>query len=122
MLCKRGFHCTACDDGISFPNKFGRSLLGQLPIEYCEYEWNPYWLKPYKYDSYFVYYGNEYVLEMDGDLGHGNKQFNSKEKDVVGLSRDKLKDALALYSDCLSVDNVLVDCVDVFYPNGSCFY
>lgn len=95
MLCKRGFNCTVCGDGISFPNKFGRSLLRQLPIKQYECEWSPDWLKPYSYDNYFVYNGNEYILEMDGELGHGNKQFNSKNKDVDGLLRDQFKDSLA---------------------------
>jgi hypothetical protein len=107
MLCKRGFNCNVCDDGISFPNKFGRALLRQLPIEHYECEWSPSWLKPYAYDNYFLYNGNQYVLEMDGDLGHGNRQFNSKEKDVDGLLRDKIKDSLASKHN---IEVIRIDC------------
>lgn len=107
MLCKRGFHCEVCGDNISFPNKFGRSLLRQLPLDYYECEWSPDWLKPCLYDNYFVYNGSEYVLEMDGDVGHGNRQFNSKAKDIDGFLRDQLKDSLAKERQ---IEVIRIDC------------
>lgn len=42
-VCKRGFTCKRCRDGISFPNKFVSSLLKQLKIEFAEekkFEWS----------------------------------------------------------------------------------
>lgn len=67
-VCTYGFACSFCSDGVSFPNKFGYAFLQQLPIESHVREYNPDWASPYKYDNYFVYRNNEYILEMDGAL------------------------------------------------------
>lgn len=86
----------SCGDNISFPNKIAYYLFKDLKDIY-DYtrEYNPDWLKPYFYDNYFKYKNKEYIIEMDGALGHGNKSFGSNDKDVEGLKRDKLKDELA---------------------------
>ena len=106
-LTQRGFSCSVCGDGVSFPNKFGRAMLLQLPLEYYESEWMPEWLKPYRYDHYFVYNNKQYVLEMDGAAGHGNRKFNSTEKDVQGLELDRIKDAGAQQNN---VTVIRIDC------------
>lgn len=90
-----GFSCSKCSDGISYPNKFGRAFLDQLNLDYYITEYSPDWLKPYSYDNYFVYNDIEYILEMDGGLGHGNLDLKSKQKDVDGIRRDLIKDELA---------------------------
>lgn len=61
-ICKRGFSCSVCSDGISYPNKFMASMLEQLCIDY----------KPehiidgenYKYDFYLSQYN--LIIEMHG--------------------------------------------------------
>lgn len=107
-LTTRSFSCQTCSDGISFPNKFSRALLKQLPVEDVVYEYNPDWLKPYLYDNYFRYQNREYVLEMDGGIGHGNKQWHTQEKDIEGYKRDQIKDALAAeHNICV----IRIDCV-----------
>lgn len=91
-----GLFCYKCaDTGISYPNKFGRAFLSQLPIDDYTPEYSPDWLKPYSYDNYFKYNNQEYILEMDGGIGHGNKKFKSKENDVDGAKRDQIKDTRA---------------------------
>lgn len=102
-----GFSCPICSDGISYPNKFLRAMLFQLPVANIHYEWKPDWVKPYSYDGYFEYNGMKYVIEMDGALGHGNNKFRSKEKDVEGLKRDVIKDKLANEHDIIVIR---VDC------------
>ena len=84
-----------CSDKKSYPNKFSYAFLEQLPIDDWQYEYQPEWAKPYFYDNYFKYKNKEYIIEMDGGLGHGNKKYKSKEKDTEGLKRDKIKDNLA---------------------------
>ena len=86
-----------CSDKKSYPNKFSYAFLEQLPIENWETEYSPDWLRPYLYDNYFEYNGNKYVLEFDGSLGHGNKQYKNKKwiKDEDGIKRDIIKDNLA---------------------------
>lgn len=92
---KRGLQCFNCSDHITFPNRFGRAFLDQLPINNYIPEYHPDWLKPYQYDNYFVYNDKEYVLEMDGGIGHGNKQWKTGDKDIEGKKRDIIKDKLA---------------------------
>ena len=104
---KRGLRCSACGDGISYPNKFARAMLKQLGIGTIEYEWNPEWLKPYLYDNYFIYKGIEYVLEMDGGIGHGNVTYMTQEKDTKGILIDIHKDYLA---ESHNVDVIRIDC------------
>ena len=91
---KRGFQCTYCGDGISYPNKFGRAVLDQLVGDNYIPEYNPDWVKPYKYDNYFVYNDKQYILEMDGGFHYEENNFSS-----VSLEKrraiDRLKDELA---------------------------
>ena len=64
--------CQKCGDGKSYPEKFAFNLLEQLNINFIS-EYNPDWIKPRRYDFYFKLNDKEYILEMDGGLGHGNK-------------------------------------------------
>lgn len=88
-VCNQGFSCKYCADGISYPNKFLRSLLSQLNVR-ADYEWQPQWLNPYFYDSYFVVDDRQYVIEMDGRLGHGNYTIHNCV-DTAGLIIDEKK-------------------------------
>lgn len=94
-VCRRGLSCHYCADGVSYPNKFGRAFLHQLPILNYEPEYSPEWLRPYFYDNYFEFNNIKYVLEMDGGIGHGYREYKSNKKDIIGIERDKLKDHLA---------------------------
>lgn len=66
MVCRYGFVCSSCSDGVSYPNKFSRAFLDQLPVynRCCEY--SPKWAHGKLYDNYFEYNGEKYILEMDG--------------------------------------------------------
>ena len=65
---KYGFNCPVCSDGISYPNKFAYELLNQLSNVYhfdsLEHEYCPTWAGRYRYDNYFEYNGNSYILEI----------------------------------------------------------
>lgn len=88
------FGCQHCSDNVSYPNKFGRALLDQLPIDGYDYEYQPDWVKPYYYDNHFCYNGIEYILEMDGDFHFKEQQVSRNTLEQV-QARDRLKDALA---------------------------
>ena len=103
----RGFTCQQCSDKISYPNRFGREVLSQLPINGFKAEWRPEWLKPYFYDNMFKILDKVYVLEMDGALGHGNETYKTHIQDVKGLERDNIKDELAQQHN---VKVIRVDC------------
>lgn len=90
---KDGFSCDACSDGISYPNKFGRSMLRQLPVESLQCEYQPDWAKPYRYDNYFKYHGVEYILEMDGAFHYveaNNARQTLEDRKKIDIIKAKL--------------------------------
>lgn len=88
------FGCQHCSDSVSYPNKFARALLDQLPINSYDYEYRPEWAKPYYYDNHFYHNGSEYILEMDGDF-HFKEQAFSRDTLKQRQERDCIKDELA---------------------------
>lgn len=106
----RGFSCNYCSDGISFPNKILRYILTNLDVNNVIFEWNPGWLKPRKYDGYFEHQGQAYVIEMDGGIGHGNKDFFNNTNSLI---IDQEKDNLA------AKHNVIVIRIDCNYTDVS---
>lgn len=90
----RGLCCQKCSDGVSYPNKFARAFLDQLPIKSYIPEYHPNWAKPYSYDNYFEYNGIKYIMEMDGGL-HYRKGFcfnkSLEERQII----DNIKNNLA---------------------------
>lgn len=88
-----GLRCNKCSDGFSYPEKFMKSLLEQLEIDFTQ-QFSPNWLKPYRYDFYFEKDNKKYIIEMDGGLGHGNLTINGKI-DINGKKIDEYKDSLA---------------------------
>lgn len=97
---RRGLQCDNCSDHISYPNRFGRAFLDQLPIDDYTPEYSPDWLRPYLFDLFFEYNGMALAIEMDGGLHHGNKQWGpGNKKDIEGKERDLLKDKLAAEND-----------------------
>lgn len=107
MVCRYGFVCQKCSDGISYPNKFGRALLEQL----CgkgnfDCEWQPEWAKPYFYDNYFEYNDNKYILEMDGGF-HYNNYKNSRISLEERRAADEIKNNLAIKNH---IEIIRIDC------------
>lgn len=64
----QGFGCQYCSDGVSYPNKFIREVLNQLPVSNIISEYSPDWIKPKRYDVYFEYNMKKYIIEMDGEF------------------------------------------------------
>ena len=107
-LDRKGFSCQMCADGVSYPNKFGRFFLKQLPVNNLKFEYQPKWAKPYKYDNYFEYNDKKYILEMDG-------AFHFKDNSMSGVSAmqsmaiDNIKDNLAKEH---GVNVIRIDCIE----------
>lgn len=102
----KGLVCPRCSDGISYPNKFARRFLDQLPIENHICEYHPMWAKPYFYDNYFEYNNDKYILEMDGGFHYKDVPSYSKTlKDAQEI--DKLKTELAKQN---GVNIIRIDC------------
>lgn len=100
--------CPKCDDGVSYPNKFSRSLLSQLNVENLIYEYSPEWACHYRYDNYFEYKGQRYILEMDGGF-HYIKYYKSNLSLEETQRIDALKDQLAFDH------NITIIRIDCFY-------
>lgn len=106
----RGICCPRCSDGISYPNKFIYNSLLQIKdsLNYIEREFRPDWCKyTYNgkecfgvYDIYFEKDGKNYIIEMDGGLGHGNRTYTKSDRSKEELlDIDKIKDILAREHD-----------------------
>jgi len=115
----RGFKCV-CSDKISYPNKFAYELLNQLNqiygFNHIEHEYSPDWISLKRYDNYFIYNGKEYILEMDGGLGHGKKMHNKTKLTMDDSIRiDDYKDEQAKLHE---IEVIRIDCD---YSNTNAF-
>lgn len=101
------FGCQHCSDSVSYPNKFSRALLDQLPIESYDCEYRPKWAASYYYDNHFWYDGVEYILEMDGAL-HFNEHTFSRTTIEQIREADRIKDELAAQ---YNIHMIRIDCI-----------
>ena len=88
-----------CGDGNSYPNKFAYAVFRQIKnqLELYQNEYSPNWIGKCRYDNYFIVNNKQYIVEMDGSLGHGKNVYGGKkgECDKQGILRDRLKDDMA---------------------------
>ena len=90
-----------CGDGFSYPSKYLFSLLEQSKIDFIT-EYSPSWCKfKFKdymrqgiYDFTFVMNNIKYMVESDGDFGHGNStnlsKITSEESQFIDDEKDRL--------------------------------
>lgn len=103
-----GFSCNQCDDNVSIPNKFIRSLFKQLETYYYKPEYKSNWTNNYIYDLYFELKDknnniNKYAIEMDG-VQHYKKIWD--DIDII-KQRDLKKNILAQNNN---VTLIRIDC------------
>lgn len=96
--------CKKCSDGVSYPNKYMRSMLGQLGVSF-EQEYIPEWIKPKRFD--FFVPAKNIIIEMDGNIGHGRKTFDGMTP-LESLQADLFKDAKALD---YGITVIRIDCI-----------
>ena len=102
-----GFSCSKCGDGISYPEKFMFNLLEQLNIDFIT-EYSPEWIKPKRYDFYFKLNSKEYILEIDGGLGHGKEKHPKSNVSIEESQEiDTYKDRMAKEHD---IEVIRIDC------------
>jgi len=102
-----GLSCKKCSDGVSYPNKIMYNIFNQLNIDFTP-EYSPKWLKSKRYDFYFKKYNIEYIVEMDGAMGHGRYNTLSKMTPEESLAIDKYKEDLAIQHN---IKIIRIDCV-----------
>ena len=96
--------CPYCgSDKISYPEKFIKTLLFQLNINF-ETEYSPDWIKPKRYDFYLPDY--TLIIEMDGGFHY---TYNNRSGQTAEKSKeiDNYKDKLA-YEHGLCI--IRIDC------------
>lgn len=112
---KNGLSCPKCSDGISYPEKFMFNVLEQLNINFI-YQYSPEWIKPKRYDFYFKLNNKEYIIEMDGGLGHGKK-----DNKMSGQTKEESK-AIDDYKDKNANEhNIEVIRIDCYYNKNDRF-
>jgi len=125
---KQGVSCFLCGDGISYPQKNMSNILTELNVnfdteqsfDWCVFELNG---KNYhgRYDFVFEYNNQNYIVEVDGGLGHGNKTYTKSKytkEDLIYV--DKMKDKLAKENN---YEIIRIDCFlsDFKYIKNSIF-
>lgn len=99
---RKRLQCPVCSDGISYPNKFCRNALSQLPIENLKTEVGFEWSNGHIYDNYFEYKGQKFVLEADGAQHYkGGKFWKETAEELQG--RDAIKDRMAEEHDIIMI-------------------
>ncbi|MDF2950496.1 MAG: hypothetical protein K0S18_79 [Anaerocolumna sp.] len=101
-----------CRDGISYPNKLIYYVIEQCKNQFYSYvrEYSPEWAMGKFYDLYLKTLDNkEYIIEMDGAIGHGNKILPNSEITLQeSIEIDNLKNSLANEH---KIDIIRVDCI-----------
>lgn len=103
-----GIGCS-CSKSNSYPNKFIFKMLDQLQIKF-EPEKVFDWAKFARYDFYFIspIDNKEYIIEADGDLGHGNYTYGGDEfSKIESLYYDYRKDIMA---EIHNIKVIRIDC------------
>ena len=92
-LFQRGFNCSLCSDGRSFPNKFMYSVFTQLGIDF-ETEYNKAWSNGYKYDlcneSLSLIVENHGIQHYEDIKFSKNDTMTLKERQSIDLTKKYL--------------------------------
>lgn len=112
-LYTRGFSCPQCGDGISYPEKLMFNLLQQLQINFT-YQYNKTnnkWCNIYRYDFYFKYNNEEYIIETHGEQHYKEcfKFKNSKQTLEEIQQNDSNKLILAI-NNIKEKNYIIIDC------------
>ena len=106
---KRGYKCPICGKGNSFPNKFILYLLNNLSINITT-EYSPYWAKNKRYDFYFKYNSEDYIIEVNGKQ-HYEKGFETCGGKTLEEEQenDKYKYELAISNGVKPENYIVID-------------
>lgn len=107
----QGLGCPKCGDGISYPQKISYSILEQLNLNF-ETEYSPIWSKPKRYDFYFNYNNEEYIIEANGRQHYENHGFDNCGGRPLDeeIENDLIKKELALSNGIKEDNYIVIDC------------
>lgn len=92
---KKGVCCSNCSDGISYPEKFIRSLLQQLNVKF-QYNSTTAWSNNKRYDILFEYKGKKVIIEMNGEQHYKECGWRDGKSLKDEMINDSIKKKLAL--------------------------
>lgn len=105
QVCRKGLYCPRCAKTNSYPNRFMFAILQSLKIDF-EREYSPEFIKPMRYDFYFIVNEQPVIIEMDGGFHKtDNKMRELTYEDIVAI--DKYKTDMAVKH---GIDVIRIDC------------
>lgn len=110
-LCRKGFYCPICADGISYPEKFIMMLLRSQGIKFKHQLTNKdfNWCEKYRYDFYLSDYN--YIIEVHGSQHYDTPfKFNGVEDVTQTIENDKFKKYLAIQNGIKEEGYIVIDC------------
>jgi len=104
----------SCSDNVSYSEKIIFNMLEQLNINFqtqltkTTFEW----INAYRYDFYFEYNNEQYILEVNGLQHYENSFKNIKGARTLKEEQfnDKLKKELALSNNIKEENYIIIDC------------
>ena len=110
-MVKNGFACPICSDGISYGEKIISALLTQLRVVFLPQlsKKNYSWCKKYRYDFWFKYKEEEYIIET-----HGRQHYEENTMPFSNLLNtqlnDNIKQQLASKNGFDKQHYIIIDC------------
>ena len=109
-LHQQGFNCPICEDGVSYPEKIMCNILIQLDVKFKK-EYSSEWSNGKRYDFYFIYNNNKYIIET-----HGKQHYKESFSRCGGRTlkeeqeNDKNKYELAVKNGIKPENYIVIDC------------
>lgn len=112
VFLKNGLGCNRCSDGTPYSEKIIFSLLKQLKIKFqTQLSKTTFkWCEEYRYDFYFKYNNNIYIIESHGnqhykETGRKNSRTLNEEQ-----ANDESKKQLAIENKIKEDNYIIIDC------------
>ena len=84
-----GLNCPNCNTSNSLGERIIACILSELRIDYT-FQYSPKWIKPYRYDFFFIYDDQKYILEIDGGWHFSDNKLSGQSLEEI-VSRDNYK-------------------------------
>lgn len=101
-----GIACTNCGSGVSVPEKFMRNIFKELNVSFKS-EKTFQWSQRKRYDFYFKYYNEEYIIEIHGTQHYSEGWAKRGRSLAEEQENDKFKKELAIKNG-IKEDNYIV--------------
>jgi len=106
------FRCKKCNDSVTYPEKlmfiFLKTLGNKFIYQLSKKNFN--WINKYKYDFYFEYNNEEYIIETHGKQHYEETKGSKWDKLEEIQENDRLKKKLALENGIKYENYIIIDC------------